>query len=72
MSADLSFLARLTVAVPQDLADAVRRTAEARGLSTADYARGALQGRLLMDGASFRTLPNLERLTGRPGRDRNV
>lgn len=72
MSDDIAFLSRLSVAVPDDMASAVRSTAAARGLTGADYIRGALQARLTLDGARFRTLPNLQRLATRPGRDRTA
>ena len=58
----INFPARLTVAVPTDLAEAVRVTAAARDLSAADFIRGAVQARLFLEGARFIPLPNLQRL----------
>lgn len=65
-------LSRLTVAVPDDLAKAIRTTAEMRGISGADYIRGALQARLMLDGAAFRPIPNIRRLASRAGRVRTI
>lgn len=72
MADEVLALSRLTIAVPDDLADAVRATAQAHGISGADYIRGAVQGRLLMDGARFRPIPNIKRLAQRPGRVRII
>jgi hypothetical protein len=66
----INFPARLTAAVPTDLAEAVRRAAEARGLTAADYLRGATMARLMLDGVPFRHLPNLQRVATRGGRSR--
>lgn len=66
----INFPARLTAAVPTELADAVRLAAEARGLTAADYLRGAAMARLMLDGVPFRPLPNLQRVATRGGRAR--
>ncbi|WP_132254376.1 hypothetical protein [Methylobacterium segetis] len=63
---------RLTAAVTNDIADAVRAAAELRGLTVADYVRGSVQARLMLDGARFARLPNLQRVTARPGRGRSI
>ncbi|MFE1601604.1 hypothetical protein [Methylobacterium sp. ID0610] len=69
---DVAFLSRLTVAVPDDIASAVRAVAAAKGLTSADYVRGAVQARLTLDGARFRPLPNLQRFAVRGDRRRTV
>ncbi|KQQ23727.1 hypothetical protein ASF53_05230 [Methylobacterium sp. Leaf123] len=61
MTLHITLAERVSAAVTEDMADAIRRTAAARGISVADYLRGALQGRLLMDGTHIRPLPNLHR-----------
>lgn len=61
----INFPARLTAAVPTELADAVRQAADARGITVADFVRGAAQARLMLDGVPFRQLPNLQRVTAR-------
>ena len=66
----VSFPSRLTAAVPTELAEAVRRAAEARGLTVADFTRGAVMARLMLDGVPFRPLPNLMRVATRGGRSR--
>ncbi|MCJ2077892.1 hypothetical protein MKK68_19970 [Methylobacterium sp. E-016] len=68
----ITFPDRLTAAVPTELAEAVRLTAAARGLTVADYVRGSVQARLMLDGARFRPLPNLQRHAARPGRVRTL
>ena len=68
MTLHITLPERVSAAVTEDMADAVRRTAAARGISVADYLRGALQGRLLMDGTSIRPLPDLQRLAAPAGR----
>lgn len=65
MPDDIVLISRLTAAVPDDIAEAVRRTAAARGLTSADYLRGAIQARLMMDGARFARLPDLRRTASR-------
>ena len=72
MADEIYFLSRLTVACTDDLAEAVRTTAAAKGMTAADYVRGSVQGRLMMDGARFRPLPNLQRLAARTGRVRTL
>ncbi|AWN49481.1 hypothetical protein [Methylobacterium terrae] len=72
MSDDIAFLSRLSAAVPADMAEAVRRSADARGITVADYLRGSVQARLLLDGAPVRLLPNLQRTASRPGRGRVI
>lgn len=68
MSTDIAFVRRLSVAVPEDIATAVHAAAAARGLTVADYLRGSVQARLMLDGAAFRPLPNLQRLAATAGR----
>jgi hypothetical protein len=63
MNSEITLLDRLTVAVTSDIAEAVRRTAAARGLTGADYVRGAVMARLQLDGARFVRLPDLRRTT---------
>jgi hypothetical protein len=70
MNSELTLLDRLTAAVTSDIAEAVRQTAAARGLTVADYVRGSVQARLMLDGARFARLPDLQRLVVRPGRGR--
>lgn len=52
---------RLTAAVTTEIAAAVREAAAGRGLTGADYIRGAVQARLMLDGARFDRLPDLQR-----------
>ncbi|WFS06251.1 hypothetical protein [Methylobacterium sp. 391_Methyba4] len=66
----ITFPDRLTVAVPAQLAEAVRTVAAARGLTGADYVRGAVQARLMLDGAKFDRLPDLKRVATRRGPSR--
>lgn len=66
MSAEIFLDHRLTVAVTDDIAEAVRLAAAARGLSGADYLRGAVQARLMLDGARFVRLPDLQRTRSAP------
>jgi hypothetical protein len=67
MNSEITLLDRLTVAVTSDLAEAVRQSAATRGLTVADYVRGSVQARLMLDGARFQRLPDLHRLTARQG-----
>ena len=68
----ITFPDRLTVAVPAEIAEAVRTVAAARGLTGADYVRGAVQARLMLDGARFDRLPDLRRVTTRRTSPRTV
>lgn len=72
MTLHITLPERVSAAVTEDMADAIRRTAAARGISVADYLRGALQGRLLMDGTPIRPLPDLQRLAPPAGRIRTL
>ena len=72
MNSEITLLDRLTVAVTSDIAEAVRQTAAARGLTVADYVRGSVQARLMLDGARFARLPNLQRLAARSARGREA
>ena len=72
MNSEITLLDRLNVAVTSDIAEAVRQTAAARGLTVADYIRGSVQARLTLDGARFNRLPNLQRLATRATRFRTL
>lgn len=50
---DVLCVSKLQVAVPPGLLDAARAAARERGLTFADYVRGAVQGRMTMDGVRF-------------------
>lgn len=63
---------RVSLHLTEDLDSALRRAADARGQTVADYVRGSVQGRLMMDGVGFRPLPNLQRLAARTGRVRSI
>jgi sulfur relay (sulfurtransferase) complex TusBCD TusD component (DsrE family) len=69
---NFAFPARLSASVPTELAEAVNAAAAARGISTADFLRGAVQARLFIEGARFSPLPNLQRLAPRAGRARTT
>lgn len=72
MADPIAFATRISAAVPADLADAARTAAEARGLTVADYVRGAVQARLMLDGARFVRLPNLQRHAASARRGRSL
>ena len=63
---------RLSVAVTTEIAEAVRTAAAGRGLTIADYVRGSVQARLMLDGARFPRVPDLHRVTARRNSPRTV
>ena len=62
MFENLPFSARLSAAVPKDFAEAVRRTAAARGITAADVVRRAVTDRLRLEGEAVQPLPDLARV----------
>jgi hypothetical protein len=63
---------RVGASVPEDVGAAIRRAASVRGVSVADYVRGALFGRLVMDGVPVQPLPDLVRVRSVPGRPEDL
>jgi hypothetical protein len=61
MMSDLLFSSRLTLAVPDEFARAVREAASIRGLTVAAYVRGSLSDRLRAEGVKHPPMPCLHR-----------
>jgi hypothetical protein len=61
MMTDLLFSSRLTLAVPDDFARALREAASSRGLTVADYVRGSITDRLRSEGVKHPPMPCLHR-----------
>ena len=57
------FSERVSASLPPDMHAAAVKAAVGKGLTLADYLRGALQSRLTLDGMQFERMPDLQRVT---------